>query len=273
MARQYRVPMRVRRMITLSVIGAIAVVTAGALGAPRNLFDLVANAPTSIENITEQVQAKPVTIFDPPKYSIDDAASLWVVLNKERPVSPLQYKPENLVFPDFSKPKTQNPFGLKLRQEAALATEQLALAMREAKAGTLVLNSGYRTYKTQKSLYEKTKETRGLKVAERLTARPGHSEHQLGLAADFSVKGQGCAIMACFGDTLGGKWLANHAHKYGFILRYPKGFKAITGFQYEPWHFRYVGVELATEMKDKGIDTLEEFWGLDSAPNYPAPAN
>jgi D-alanyl-D-alanine carboxypeptidase len=56
-------------------------------------------------------------------------------------------------------------------------------------------------------------------------------------------------------------------------LRYPKGFKAITGFQYEPWHFRYVGVELATEMKDKGIDTLEEFWGLDSAPNYPAPAN
>lgn len=264
--------MRVRRMITLSVIGATAVFTAGALGVPKNFFDLVANAPTSIENLAEQVETRPVTIFDPPKYSLDQATSLWVVVNKQRPVSPLRYKPENLVLPDFPKPKTQNPFGLKLRQEAALATEKLALAMREAKAGTLILNSGFRTYKTQNSLYERTKETRGLKVAERLTARPGHSEHQLGLAADFSAKGQGCAIMACFGDTVAGKWLAKNAHEYGFILRYPKGFKPITGFQYEPWHFRYVGVELATEMKEKGIKTLEEFWGLDPAPSYPSPA-
>jgi D-alanyl-D-alanine carboxypeptidase len=246
MTRQTRIPMRVRRMITFSVIGAVAFVTAGALGIPKNLFNQVANIPASVGNITELVQAKPVTIFDPPKYSIDEADSLWLVVNKQRPVSPLRYKPENLVFPDFSKPKTQNPFGLKLRQEAAFATEQLALAMREAKAGTLILNSGFRTYKTQKSLYDRTKQTRGLKVAERLTARPGHSEHQLGLAADFSVKGQGCAIMSCFGDTPGGIWLANNAHEYGFVLRYPKGFKAITGFQYEPWHFRYVGVELAT---------------------------
>jgi D-alanyl-D-alanine carboxypeptidase len=260
-------------MISLSVIGAIAVVTAGALGVPKNIFNLVANAPTSVENIAELVQAKPVSIFAPPKYSIDEAASVWVVVNKQRPVSPVQYKPENLAFPDFSKPKTQNPFGLKLREEAALATQQLALAMRKAKAGTLILNSGFRTYKTQKSMYDRTKQTRGLKVAENLTARPGHSEHQLGLAADFSVKGQGCAIMACFGDTVGGKWLANNAHEYGFVLRYPKGSEAITGFQYEPWHFRYVGVELAREMKDKGIKTLEEFWELDSAPGYLAPAN
>jgi D-alanyl-D-alanine carboxypeptidase len=109
-------------------------------------------------------------------------------------------------------------------------------------------------------------------VAEKLSARPGHSEHQLGLAADFSVKGQGCVIMVCFGKTEAGIWLAENVHQYGFVLRYPKGYKPITGFQYEPWHFRYVGVELATEMKTKGIKTLEEFWGLESAPDYTEPA-
>jgi D-alanyl-D-alanine carboxypeptidase len=78
--------------------------------------------------------------------------------------------------------------------------------------------------------------------------------------------------MVCFGNTESGKWLADNAHEYGFVLRYPKGLKLTTGFQYEPWHFRYVGIELATEMKNKGIRTLEEFWKLESAPDYTAPA-
>jgi D-alanyl-D-alanine carboxypeptidase len=78
--------------------------------------------------------------------------------------------------------------------------------------------------------------------------------------------------MACFGKTEAGVWLAENAHEFGFVLRYPKGYKPITGFQYEPWHFRYVGVELANEMKTKGIKTLEEFWGLESAPDYSQPA-
>jgi D-alanyl-D-alanine carboxypeptidase len=144
--------------------------------------------------------------------------------------------------------------------------------MAEAGKGTLILNSGFRTYKNQQWLYSRTRETRGLAVAEKLSARPGHSEHQLGLAADFSVKGQGCVIMVCFGKTEAGMWLAENAHEFGFVLRYPKGYKPITGFQYEPWHFRYVGIELATEMKTKGIKTLEEFWGLESAPDYTEPA-
>ena len=79
-------------------------------------------------------------------------------------------------------------------------------------------------------------------------------------------------ILVCFGNTEAGRWLEENAHEYGFILRYPKGFRAITGFQYEPWHFRYVGVELETEMRLKGINTLEEFWGLESAPDYTEPA-
>jgi D-alanyl-D-alanine carboxypeptidase len=78
--------------------------------------------------------------------------------------------------------------------------------------------------------------------------------------------------MVCFGTTKAGKWLEQNAHQYGFILRYPKGFKEITGFQYEPWHFRYVGIELAQEMKTKGFRTLEEFWKLPAAPDYAEPS-
>jgi D-alanyl-D-alanine carboxypeptidase len=258
--------------VTLSVVGALAIGAVSVFGLPKIISDQVADLPESIQNIANQVQPKPVTIFDPPKYSIDEADSIWVVVNKQRQISPLRYKPENLVFPNFPIPKIQNPFGLQLRQEAAVATVEMAKAMKDEGAGTLILNSGFRTYKTQEALYDRTKATRGLAVAEKLSARPGHSEHQLGLAADFSARGQGCVILVCFGNTEAGRWLEENAHEYGFILRYPKGYKPITGFQYEPWHFRYVGVELSTEMKTKGIKTLEEFWDLESAPDYASPA-
>jgi D-alanyl-D-alanine carboxypeptidase len=267
-----RVSMRLRRLVTLSVAGALVVGLAGAFGLPRIISDQVAKLPESVQNIANQVQPKPVTIFDPPKYSIDDADSIWVVVNKQRQISPLRYTPANLVFPDFPRPRIQNPFGLQLRQEAAVATVAMARAMKDEGAGTLILNSGFRTYKNQQGLYNRTRDTRGSAVAEKLSARPGHSEHQLGLAADFSARGQGCVILTCFGNTEAGRWLEQNAYKYGFILRYPKGFRAITGFQYEPWHFRYVGVELATELDVKGIKTLEEFWGLESAPDYSQPA-
>ena len=267
-----RISMRLRRLITLSVVGALLIGAVSVFGLPRVISDQVAQLPESIQNIADQVTPEPVTIFNPPMYSIDEADSIWVVVNKQRQISPLMYKPENLVIPAFPRPKVQNPFGLQLLEEAALATVELTAAMRAAGKGTLILNSGFRTYNTQKALYDRTKETRGLAVAEKLSARPGHSEHQLGLAADFSARGQGCVILVCFGNTEAGRWLEENAHEYGFILRYPKGHRAITGFQYEPWHFRYVGVELSTEMKTKGIRTLEEFWELESAPEYVSPA-
>lgn len=264
--------MRVRRLITLSVVGALTIGLSGAFGLPQVISHQVSQLPESIQNIAEQVQPKPVTIFDPPKYSIDEADSIWAVVNKQRPVTPSRYKPESLAFPAFPKSKIQNPFGLQLRTEAALAAEQLAAAMKAQGIGTLILNSGFRTYANQEGLYNRTRDTQGLTVAEKLSARPGHSEHQLGLAADFSARGVGCVIMVCFGDTEAGIWLANNSHEFGFILRYPKGYKAITGFQYEPWHFRYVGLELASEMNSRDIKTLEEFWGLGSAPDYSEPA-
>ena len=264
--------MRLRRLVTLSVAGALVIGAVSVFGLPKTISDQVAELPESIQKIANQVQPKPVTIFDPPKYSIDEADSIWVVVNKQRQISPPKYQPESLAFPEFPRPRVQNPFGLQLREEAAVATVELATALAEAGKGTLILNSGFRTYKNQQGLYNRTRDSRGLAVAEKLSARSGHSEHQLGLAADFSVKGQGCVIMVCFGKTEAGTWLAENAHQYGFVIRYPKGYKPVTGFQYEPWHFRYVGVELATEMKTKGFKTLEEFWGLESAPDYSEPA-
>jgi len=184
-----RVSMRLRRLITLSVVGSLVFAAAWVFGLPKFISDQAANLPESIQTIATQIQPKPVTIFDLPKYSIDQADSIWVVVNKQRQISPLKYQPESLDFPAFPKPKVQNPFGLQMREEAAIATVELATAMSEAGKGTLILNSGFRTYKNQQGLYNRTRDTRGLAVAEKLSARPGHSEHQLGLAADFSVRG------------------------------------------------------------------------------------
>jgi D-alanyl-D-alanine carboxypeptidase len=77
-----------------------------------------------------------------------------------------------------------------------------------------------------------------------------------------------CPLKACFADTDQGKWLAANAYKWGFILRYPNGMTNITGYEFEPWHYRYVGIELATEMHTTGIKTLEQFFGLPAAPDY-----
>ena len=119
----------------------------------------------------------------------------------------------------------------------------------------LSTKSGYRSYNTQKSLYERYRTNKGLKYADRISARPGHSEHQTGLAYDVGL----CSIK--LGEMPAGIWLKENASKYGFIIRYPEYKEAITGYQYEPWHIRYVGVEVATEIMEKNI-TLEEYLGI-----------
>ena len=144
----------------------------------------------------------------------------------------------------------------------------MATAMKAAGAGTLALDSTYRSYNSQVAVHAKDVAALGLAAGERLAARPGYSEHQTGLAADVSAVNQSCAIQVCFAKTPAGKWLAANSWQFGFILRYPEGRTATTGYQFEPWHFRYVGTELSTRMHQTGITVLEEVFGLPAAPNY-----
>ena len=119
----------------------------------------------------------------------------------------------------------------------------------------LPLLSGFRSYNDQKYLFNSYVAKDGEAVASTYSARPGQSEHQTGLAFDIGK------ISDSFGDTDSGKWLANNAHKYGFIIRYLKGKESITGYKYEPWHVRYVGENAATEIYNMGV-TLEEYLGV-----------
>lgn len=112
--------------------------------------------------------------------------------------------------------------------------------------------SGYRSYDYQAQLYQSYVNRDGQAKADTYSARPGYSEHQTGLAFDVGQLDYG------YGDTPEGKWLYEHAHEYGFIIRYQKGKEQITGYTYEPWHIRYVGVKAASEIYQKGI-TLEEY--------------
>lgn len=125
---------------------------------------------------------------------------------------------------------------------------------------SLTVVSGFRSYSYQKTLYNNYVNRDGKAAADRYSARPGHSEHQTGLAADLNQ------VSDTFGETKAGKWLAANCWKYGFILRYPKGKESITGYMYESWHFRYIGdTDLAKQLYNNGNWlALEEYLGIDS---------
>ncbi len=191
--------------------------------------------------------------FNKQQYSTKDPSSLWVVVNKKNPL-PSSYVPNNL----------SNVNGNYVRADALTQLNKLLNAASNNGTGMNIL-SAYRSFATQSATYNGWVARDGQAQADTYSARPGYSEHQTGLAIDL---GNGaCDLEACFGDTPAGKWLAKNAHTFGFIIRYPEGKQDIVGYQYEPWHLRYVGTELAAEIYRSG-QTMEEFFGLDPAPTY-----
>ena len=130
-----------------------------------------------------------------------------------------------------------------------------------------MLASGYRSYALQEAVHNNYVAQDGEAAANRYSAKPGHSEHQTGLAIDLSGTDGVCVIEDCFKDTKTAKWLAKNAHTYGYILRYEPGKEAIVGYTYEPWHFRYVGIPLATEIYQNKT-TMEQCFQLPAAPDY-----
>lgn len=163
-----------------------------------------------------------------------------------------------LVNKSYPLPKTYAPGESKQARSAFTRWQKAA-----KQAGySMTAFSTYRSYSYQSTLYNRYVKKDGKKAADRYSARPGYSEHQTGLAFDIGNPYQ-TAYYASekFGTTNTGKWAAKTAHKYGFIMRYPKGKEKITGYMYEPWHFRYVGKSTATKIYKQQV-TLEQYLGV-----------
>ncbi|HEY8491738.1 MAG TPA: M15 family metallopeptidase [Dehalococcoidia bacterium] len=184
-----------------------------------------------------------------------DPLDLLVLVDKTHAL-PAGFEPPDLV----ALPQewwSPNFGGHTLRQEAAAALVQLLQAARTAGFEVRV-SSAYRSYQEQERTFQYWVSVLGLEEAQRSSARPGHSEHQLGTAVDLTSAAVDWQLVETFGATPEGRWLADHAHEYGFALSYPAGAEAVTGYVYEPWHFRYVGREAARQWRESGL-TLTEF--------------
>ncbi|WP_459383550.1 M15 family metallopeptidase [Arthrobacter humicola] len=201
--------------------------------------------------------APSVTAVAAAGYDFDSASSLQVVVNKHRQLNPAAYVPGQLVRVQAER----------LRAPAADAYKQFAKAAKAAGVNVMPI-SGYRSFSEQASLYDSYVRQYGQATADTLAARPGYSEHQTGLAMDIGNASGTCALQACFANTPAGRWAAEHGWEYGFIIRYPAGAEATTGYTYEPWHLRYVGKVIAEDMQSTGIATLEKYFGLEAAPDY-----
>lgn len=250
-----------RPALAALLVGALALPLVACAPEPEPAAEAsAAPSPEPVPAPAEEPPAEPE--FDRAAHSVDDPMSIWVVSNKVRPLSPADFAPADLVMPEG----VENEFSQPLREPAARAVEALVAAA-AADGHAVRIISAYRDYATQVALYDGYTARDGQAAADTYSARPGHSEHQTGLAVDFDDHGA-CYLAACFGETPAGLWLAEHAADHGFVVRYPEGKQEVTGFMPEPWHFRYVGPELAQQMRATGTTTLEEFFGLPAAPGY-----
>lgn len=243
------------------VLAAVAVVAAAAVVVvlvvlpalePEVVDEVIVSGPVARPEVNTDFQPRP--LFDKSARSLDDPTSLWVVVNKLRPFDPPSYVPPDLE--PVPVPYVNQPF---MRPAAAKATVKMFADFESETGLRMQALSTYRSYAAQQQVYGGN---------DLLTARPGFSEHQTGWVIDVDALPRECSLALCFADTPQGEWLARNAADYGFIIRYPNGKTDVTGYQYEPWHLRYVGVPLATEMRDTGITTMEEFFGLPAAPAY-----
>ena len=189
--------------------------------------------------------------FDLTRYSLSDPASIWVVVNRRRPLRPETHTPElDIVAGYLVHPRVVRPLTRLLA-----AGRRVGLDLR--------IMSAYRSYGRQAQLYANAVAALGADRAALTTAPAGRSEHQTGLAVDLGRATTGeCNVAPCFARTREGRWLRRHAHRFGFVLRYPLGSRTTTGYAHESWHFRFVGRPLAQHLRRERTATLEEAFGL-----------
>ncbi|HEX5091039.1 MAG TPA: M15 family metallopeptidase [Nocardioides sp.] len=189
--------------------------------------------------------------FDRAAHSTTDPGSIWVIVNKTHPVEPSDYRPDIEIVR-----------GYQVARAAAKPLERLLDAGDRRGLG-LKIESAFRSYGYQLHVHAATAAARGEAEADRVSARAGYSEHQTGLAVDLITPGDpACDFEPCFAHTPAGRWLADNAWRWGFVVRYQPATTAVTGYAPEPWHLRYVGRPLAAELRREGVRTLEEFFGV-----------
>jgi len=192
----------------------------------------------SVPQITPQITIDLLVILEKDPY-------LYFLVDKKYPL-PSNYEPDDLIplrnAPNISYRVNRND--LSLRREAVEALEEMAAAALREAGLTLVVSSTYRSYAYQTTVYNRYVNQYGRAQADRFSARPGHSQHQLGTAADFG------SITNAFAETPEGRWIYNNASRFGWSLSYPQGYEEITGYMWESWHYRYVGKELAKFIDD-----------------------
>ncbi len=223
--------------------------------------DTKSNTKTSTQNTDKTGDG-----FNKKQYSTTDPTSIWTVVNKQHSLNPKDYAPADLTVPNVLLRVPGNE-SMQVRKPTAAALETMFTAAK-TDGLNLMLSSGYRSYAYQVNLYNGYVQTQGQATADTQSARPGFSEHQTGLAADIEPSTRKCELEQCFADTPEGKWIVANAYKYGFIIRYTSDKVQVTGYEYEPWHVRYVGTDLATELHNTHVETLEEFFGISGGKNY-----
>ncbi len=186
----------------------------------------------------------------------DTPESIWVVVSKKYPLADQAYRPADLTLTDLPVRSDKSNDEKSIR---AVVVPALTNMFDDAKAAghSIMIASAFRSYALQQAYFTSYSNAYGVDKANTFSARPGESEHQTGLALDIAYQDRNCYLDICFGETAAGKWLAANAYKYGFVLRYPSDKTTLTQYQYEPWHFRYVGKPLALALHQSGL-TLDE---------------
>lgn len=214
---------------------------------------LVSLSPLHLYADSSNVESnKPVLVT--PLAKEDLYSDILSLVNKDYGLSK-DYVPKNLRKVNLPSAKGKD----HLTDIAATSLEEM---FRDAKQNghNLFAQSGYRSYARQNEIFSMNVKKYGRVKAETFSAPPGHSEHQTGLVMDLSSKNTNYALIEKFGTLPEGKWVAQNAWKYGFVIRYPKDKTHITKYSYEPWHIRYVGREAAKVAFDEGL-ALEELIG------------
>lgn len=187
-----------------------------------------------------------------PKKVINTVNEDYTILVNKTNVLRSDYTPKNLVKLNIEFLSDTSNESRCMEKKAADSLEDLVTTAKKENI-ILIGSSAYRSYKSQLRILKEETDKKGVDYADKYVAKPGQSEHQSGLAVDVTNR------VRCFDKTSKeAQWLANNAYKFGFILRYPDGKENITGYNYEPWHIRYVGKDIAKEIYMKNI-TLEEY--------------